>query len=287
MGQGVTVVEQIPSKLLPDVIKNTNAKIVHRLVSQDDQALLASTLGLEEKEAIYVTSLRTGHALYAKEGMQRPIEVKVKIDRTVPDRKVGDHEIRREMLSRLATDADDETDAMAIRHAMGPYANALVLRLLCTLACGESSGASVYVEKAKKHTTDLLRQRDHKISDPAIKRYLSTGIVDLLANGHFRLIDGEIWGITPLILRLLDGDHEAGERFQQRLAKGWETDARDGVIQRIRELVCGQVLRAKTPLDDAAVNRIVKAYFITDLPPIRCEIADQVRRRLEGSTWTP
>ena len=31
MGQGVAVVEQIPSKLLPDVIKNTNTKIVHQV----------------------------------------------------------------------------------------------------------------------------------------------------------------------------------------------------------------------------------------------------------------
>lgn len=287
MGQGVTVVEQIPSKLLPDVIKNTNAKIVHRLVSHDDQALLASTLGLEEKEAIYFTSLRTGHALYAKEGMQRPIEVKVKIDQTVPDRKVSDSKIRREMRPRLAVDAGDEANAMAVRHAMSPYGNALVLRLLCTLACGESSESSVYVQKAVAHTTALLRQRDHKISDPSIKRFLITGIVDLLANGHFRLADGEIWGITPLIARLLDGDDQAGASFRKWLAKGWQTDARDGAIQRIRELACGQVLRAKTPPDDAAVNRIVAAYFITDLPTVRCEIADQVRRRIEGSTWTP
>ena len=287
MGQGVTVVEQIPSKLLPDVIKNTNAKIVHRLVSHDDQVLLASTLGLEEKEAIYFTSLRTGHALYAKEGMQRPIEVKVKIDQTFPDRKVSDSKVRRDMRPRLAADADDEADAMAVRHAMSPYGNALVLRLLCTLACGESSEPSVYVQKAVAHTTALLRQRDHKTSDPAIKRFLITGIVDLLANGHFRLADGEIWGITPLIARLLDGDDQAGASFRKWLAKGWQTDARDGAIQRIRELACGQVLRARTPPDDAAVNRIVAAYFITDLPAIRCEIAGQVRRRIEGSTWTP
>ena len=286
MGQGVTVVEQIPSKLLPDVIKNTNAKIVHRLVSHDDQALLASTLGLEEKEAIYLTSLRTGHALYAKEGMQRPIEVKVKIDQTFPDRKVSDSKVRRDMRPRLAADADDEADAMAVRHAMSPYGNALVLRLLCTLACGESSEPSVYVQKAVAHTTALLRQRDHKTSDPAIKRFLTTGIVDLLANGHFRLADGEIWGITPLIARLLDGDDQAGASFRKWLAKGWQTDARDGAIQRIRELACG-VLRARTPPDDAEVNRIVAAYFITDLPTIRCEIAGQVRRRIEGSTWTP
>ena len=285
MGQGVAVVEQIPSKLLPDVIKNTNSKIVHRLVSRDDQALLSSTLGLEEKEAIYLTSLKTGHALYAREGMQRPIEVK--IDQTVPARIVSDSKVHREMLPRLVANADEEADATAVRHALGQYGNALVLRLLCTLACGESSEFSVYAKKAVVRVRDLLRQRDRKISEPAIKRFLSTGVVDLLVKGPFRLTDRKIWGITNLIAGLLDGDGQAGICFRKRLTKGWQTEARDGATQRIRKLVYGQVIREKTSFDDDAVNRIVAAYFFTDLPTICCEITDKVRRRIEGSTWTP
>ena len=98
MGQGVAVVEQIPSKLLPDVIKNTNTKIVHRLVSRDDQALLASTSVWKNHEAIYLTSLRAGHALYAREGMQRPIEVEIK--QPVSSQKVSDERVQKEMIRR-------------------------------------------------------------------------------------------------------------------------------------------------------------------------------------------
>jgi len=46
LGQGVVVVEQIPSKISLDVIKNSNTKIVHRLVAKDDQELLAGSLSL-------------------------------------------------------------------------------------------------------------------------------------------------------------------------------------------------------------------------------------------------
>lgn len=43
-GQGVIIAEQIPSKLAPDVIKNSSNKIIQRVVSADDQALVSNTL---------------------------------------------------------------------------------------------------------------------------------------------------------------------------------------------------------------------------------------------------
>ena len=39
-GQGIMIVDQIPTKLAPDVIKNTGLKIAHRIVSGDDRAVL-------------------------------------------------------------------------------------------------------------------------------------------------------------------------------------------------------------------------------------------------------
>lgn len=74
LGQGVAVVEQIPSKIAPDVIKNSNTKIVHRLVAKDDQSLLAGSLSIDDHEALYLNRLPTGHALCSKEGMGRPVE---------------------------------------------------------------------------------------------------------------------------------------------------------------------------------------------------------------------
>lgn len=282
MGQGVAVVEQIPSKLLPDVIKNTNAKIVHRLVSHDDQALLASTLGLEEQEAIYLTSLQTGHALYAKEGMQRPIEVKIK--QTVSPQRISDYRIKREMGLKIAV--DDEANAMAVRHALGLAGYALVLRFLCTVACGDSSESSVYVHEALARLKALLLKHDHRFPESDIQRFLSTGIVELLANGHFSLVDGKIHGITPLVARLLNGDDQDGSCFRKRLAQGWQTDVRDGAIHRIRELALDRALRERVGANKADINRIVETYFIADIPVIH-KISSQVLRRIGGSVWTP
>ena len=68
-GQGVIIAEQIPTKLAPEVIKNSSNKIVHRLVSIDDQEIIANTIGLSSKDALQLGILQTGYALSHKEGM--------------------------------------------------------------------------------------------------------------------------------------------------------------------------------------------------------------------------
>ncbi|NEW78001.1 MAG: ATP-binding protein [Gelidibacter sp.] len=80
LGQGVIIAEQIPSKLAPEVIKNSNTKIAHRIAASDDQALLAGSLSITNQEAIYLNRLKTGHALCHKEGMEKPVEVKFSTD---------------------------------------------------------------------------------------------------------------------------------------------------------------------------------------------------------------
>lgn len=76
-GQGVIVAEQIPTKLAPDVIKNSSTKIVQRIVSADDQQAIANTVGITGDNAIQIGSLETGFAYCHKEGMVLPTLVKI------------------------------------------------------------------------------------------------------------------------------------------------------------------------------------------------------------------
>ncbi len=89
-GQGVIIAEQIPSKLAPDVIKNSSNKIIQRVVSADDQALVANTIGMKEEDAVYLGSLKTGVALCHKEGMSLPVYVKVNF---IEDKFVADSDL--------------------------------------------------------------------------------------------------------------------------------------------------------------------------------------------------
>lgn len=76
-GQGVIVAEQIPTKLAPDVIKNSSTKIVQRVVSVDDQQAIANTIGISSDDAIQLGTLESGYAYCHKEGMSLPTPVKI------------------------------------------------------------------------------------------------------------------------------------------------------------------------------------------------------------------
>jgi len=71
-GQGVLVAEQIPSKLTPDVSKNTNLKLVHRLLAQDDREAIGATMNMTAAQVRHLTTLRTGEAVVYAEGDDHP-----------------------------------------------------------------------------------------------------------------------------------------------------------------------------------------------------------------------
>jgi hypothetical protein len=95
-GQGVVIAEQIPTKIAPDVIKNSSNKIIHRIVAKDDQAVISNMIGMDEKDAIYLGDQLQGRALCHTEGMRLPVSVAFpKV--TEIDRKDGD--IRRQTMN--------------------------------------------------------------------------------------------------------------------------------------------------------------------------------------------
>ncbi|MFJ2875405.1 ATP-binding protein [Streptomyces sp. NPDC087298] len=72
-GEGVVIVEQIPSKILPDVIKNSALKIMHRLPAEDDRRSVGATMNLQQEQSENVVALPPGRAAVAADGMDRPV----------------------------------------------------------------------------------------------------------------------------------------------------------------------------------------------------------------------
>lgn len=62
-GQGMMIVDQIPTRLVEDAIKNTNYKIVHRLTAPDDCATMAAGLALREDQQKVIPALGVGDAI--------------------------------------------------------------------------------------------------------------------------------------------------------------------------------------------------------------------------------
>lgn len=49
-GQGFIVADQIPSKLAPDIVKNTNLKILHRIVTEEDRELMGKSMHMNDSQ---------------------------------------------------------------------------------------------------------------------------------------------------------------------------------------------------------------------------------------------
>lgn len=76
-GECLVIVDQIPNKLMPDVLKNTNTKIVHRIFAQDDKDAIGNTMALSEEQRRFLSSLETGRAIVFSEGFGQALQVQV------------------------------------------------------------------------------------------------------------------------------------------------------------------------------------------------------------------
>ncbi|MCC8015599.1 MAG: ATP-binding protein, partial [Eubacterium sp.] len=75
-GQGFLVADQIPSKLAPDLIKNTNIKIVHRTVDKEDRELMGGAMHMTDEQTDYLSSLKMGESAIYSESDNRPKLIK-------------------------------------------------------------------------------------------------------------------------------------------------------------------------------------------------------------------
>lgn len=76
-GEGVIIVDQIPSKLTPDVVKNTNIKIIHRTLAKDDREYVGGTMNLIEEQERELCILEVGRAVIHREGMDKAFLVQM------------------------------------------------------------------------------------------------------------------------------------------------------------------------------------------------------------------
>jgi hypothetical protein len=76
-GEGLAIVEQIPTKIIPDAVKNTATKIGHRVPAADDRKVLAGAMNLTKEQESVFTALQPGEAIVSLERHPLPIKVKV------------------------------------------------------------------------------------------------------------------------------------------------------------------------------------------------------------------
>ena len=62
-GEGLMLVDQVPTRLIPDAVKNTNLKITHRLVAEDDCKAIGESMGLSQEQRKVIPKLMTGQCI--------------------------------------------------------------------------------------------------------------------------------------------------------------------------------------------------------------------------------
>lgn len=62
-GEGMLLVDQVPTRLIPDAIKNTNTKITHRLVAEDDVKAIAESMGITKEQRMIIPKLLVGQCI--------------------------------------------------------------------------------------------------------------------------------------------------------------------------------------------------------------------------------
>lgn len=77
--QGIIIADQVVTMLAPEVLKNTNFKIAHRLVTFDERETIGKAMLCNEKQREYLAQLEVGNAIIYQEGMDAPNLAKINL----------------------------------------------------------------------------------------------------------------------------------------------------------------------------------------------------------------
>jgi hypothetical protein len=279
-GQGVLIAEQIPSKIAPDVIKNSSNKIIHRIVARDDQELIANMIGMDARDALFLGDQITGRALCHIEGMRLPVSVAMPPDESDINRK--DSDLRGEKL--------DQKEALILKNMIYPYLTSKktgieddVIRFINTIFTSDlkliETAIPLLMEKANNtiKKTDPALWSIHGIDEP-IHSIIAGFIVTLLLHGSYRareLPENTLHVITCAL------DNPFSEPIMEMIRVFTELDRGDEImLNAVTELVIDKLLLNNSKEYDE--RKLISSYFWDVDDQTICKIADKILLRSGG-----
>ncbi len=262
LGQGVAVVEQIPTKISPDVIKNSNTKIVHRLVSKDDQALLAGSLSISDKDALYLNRLKTGHALCHKEGMERPVECVVLND--VKTHAISDHRVSTLMNSRNLFKLHSFC-AYELSDLLADAGKELVIRFFNSLCTAPSATLPEILVSFYTKLRKLLVMNNWNTatSDDIAVDYLVKCVFELLSKGiyckHPKFPDN----LKELLAKVAKtADAKLHRELLVKLSQYWDSDVAKYIDDVVENLSCKYLLQKQSTFALETVIAVASSFYL-------------------------
>jgi DNA helicase HerA-like ATPase len=155
-GEGFIIADQIPTKLAPETLKNSNLKIVHRLAAPDDRQVTGDCMNLTESQMRHLNTLSPGMAVVHSERIGEAVLTKIHPtkDTRAPDHLAREERQQREMLKR-------EDRIYLYRHAG------------CR-SCPDPCNFYHWVEEATS--------RGEEISPPALRAFFENVLFDQVEN---------------------------------------------------------------------------------------------------------
>ncbi|WP_221627309.1 ATP-binding protein [Halopseudomonas xiamenensis] len=285
LGQGVAVVEQIPSKISPDVIKNSNTKIVHRLVSKDDQSLLAGSLSIDDHEALYLNRLKTGHALCHKEGMARPVECVIQPN-------VSSHAISDEKVKRIMEPWTGKVlhcyQVYQIGDLLGQEGKELTVRLFNSLVTLESNELKKLMERAKEEIRKLLvlKKNRHQADESLFSDYFSLQIMLLLNKGIYCCRNPLPENFKSTLVQVMQQPNElARKSLIHALDKLWMHPSAKDFIEDIIETLVGRHIYNKERLmvDILEIKNHVSSFLLLADSNTLNVISKKIQNKMEAA----
>ncbi len=112
-GESLIIVDQIPDKMTPEVLKNTNTKIVHKLFAQDDKDAIGNTMALDQDQKAFLSSLVPGRAIVFSQGWAKAVQVQVSPLEGMPEKDPSDEDVRKASLKFYSEKKTVESGVLA------------------------------------------------------------------------------------------------------------------------------------------------------------------------------
>ena len=97
-GEGLIIVDQIPNKLVSEVLKNTNTKIIHKILARDDKEAVGDTMLMDDKQKEYLSALNVGNAIVFSEQTEKPVHVHITSVSDTTEKQIGNDVVKNRFL---------------------------------------------------------------------------------------------------------------------------------------------------------------------------------------------
>lgn len=206
-GQGFMIADQIPSKLASDVIKNTNLKILHRIVAEEDRVLMGKSMHMTDEQIDFLSNLRQGQGIVYSENDNEPkmILAEYANKNMIIDRENLDHE---EVL-KICRPNDN------IREKSNSF-----FCLLCPLGCDREKSTDIYAYLDELEFAKYVSKLGNNLNEDMFVAVITECLVDIKEKSKSEdLFWKYAFCITNEIVHLLDISERETVKLLQTLLK--------------------------------------------------------------------